>query len=159
MLRVMLRQCLPAVMALAIVGFASPSAKTATLGERHYLYVAEPGVRDYTELGGAGILVFDMDNGHAFVKRIETPASRETKPDNMKGICANASTRRLYFTTTKRLYCLDLLTEKTLWEKPLPQGCDRLAITPDGKTLYVPSLEKRHLECRRCAIGRCGHVN
>jgi sugar lactone lactonase YvrE len=117
-------------------------AENAAPGARHYLYVAEPGIRDYTELGGAGILVFDMDNGHAFVRRIETPASRETKPDNIKGICACAATKRLYFTTTKRLYCLDTLSERTLWEKPLPQGCDRLAITPDGKTLYVPSLER-----------------
>jgi DNA-binding beta-propeller fold protein YncE len=118
------------------------AAARANADERHFLYVAEPGVRDYVEWGGAGILVFDIDNGHSFVRRIETPASREAKPDNIKGVCANAATKRLYFTTTKRLYCLDLLTEQTLWEKPLPQGCDRLAVTPDGKTLYVPSLER-----------------
>src|SRR5262249_21724300 len=51
-------------------------------------------------------------------------------------------TKRLYFTTTTKLYCLDLVTEKTLWGKALPQGCDRMAITPDGKFLYVPSFEK-----------------
>src|SRR5437763_17150947 len=98
--------------------------------ERHFLYVVEPGIRNYLEFGGAGILVFDMDNGHAFVKRIETPASREAKPDNMKGICASAVSKRLYFTTTKKLYCLDLLSEQTLWEKALPQGCDRMSMTP-----------------------------
>jgi hypothetical protein len=117
-------------------------ADNVATGERHYLYVAEPGVRDYVQWGGAGILVFDIDRGHAFVRRIETPASREAKPDNIKGICANGAAGRLYFTTTRRLYCLDLLSERTLWEKLLPQGCDRLAITPDGKTLYVPSLER-----------------
>ena len=42
----------------------------------------------------------------------------------------------------KKLYCLDLVTEKTLWEKSLPQGCDRMSMTPDGKVLYVPSFEK-----------------
>src|SRR5207244_3538103 len=67
--------------------------------------------------------------------------SREAKT-NMKGVCANAATKWLYFTTTKKLYCLDLLSEKTLWEKELPQGCDRMSLTPDGKTLYVPSFEK-----------------
>jgi DNA-binding beta-propeller fold protein YncE len=128
-------------MTLGLVLLAGSLVQAAE-GERHYLYVAEPGVRDYVQWGGAGILVFDIDAGHSFVRRIETPASREAKPDNVKGICANAVTRRLYFTTTKRLYCLDLTSEKTLWEKPLPQGCDRLAITPDGKTLYVPSLER-----------------
>ena len=128
-----------AVAALAFIAAAAGSAESQ--GDRHFLYVAEPGIRDYVQWGGAGIVVFDMDNGHAFVKRIETPASREAKPLNMKGICACAATRRLYFTTTKKLYCLDLLSEKTLWERELPRGCDRMSITPDGKTLYVPSLE------------------
>ncbi len=119
----------------------APAADPAP-GVKRYLYVACPGIRNYLEFGGAGILVFDIDAGHKFVKRIETPASREAKPDNMKGICACAATRRLYFTTTKKLYCVDLLTEQTLWEKALPQGTDRMSITPDGKVLYVPSLER-----------------
>ncbi|MBI1830056.1 MAG: hypothetical protein HYR84_01235, partial [Planctomycetes bacterium] len=33
---------------------------------------------------------------------------------------------------------------KTLWEKALPEGCDRMSITPDGQTLYVPTMEKDH---------------
>jgi DNA-binding beta-propeller fold protein YncE len=110
--------------------------------EHRYLYVAAPGIRNYLEFGGAGILVFDMDKDHAFVKRIDTPESKAEKPDNMKGICACAATKRLYFTTPRKLYCVDLVTEKTLWEKELPQGCDRMSITPDGKFLYVPSFEK-----------------
>jgi DNA-binding beta-propeller fold protein YncE len=105
------------------------------------LYVAAPGIRNDLQYGGAGILIFDIDHGHKFVRRIETPASREAKPDNIKGVCANADTKKLYFTTTKKLYCMDLQTEQTLWEKALPGGCDRMAMTPDGKTLYVPSFE------------------
>ena len=110
--------------------------------ERHLLYVVAPGVRNDLEVGGAGVLVFDMDKNHAFVKRIQTPASQIQKPENIKGVCACAATRKLYFTTLTKLYCLDLVTEKTLWEKTLPDGCDRMSITPDGKTLYVPSYEK-----------------
>jgi DNA-binding beta-propeller fold protein YncE len=60
----------------------------------------------------------------------------------MKGICACAATKRLYFTTTKTLYCIDLTSDKTLWQNTLPQGCDRMSITPDGKSIYVPSFEK-----------------
>jgi hypothetical protein len=112
--------------------------------ERHFLYVVAPGIRNDLEVGGAGILVFDMDNGHKFVKRIDTPASKIEKPDNIKGVCACAATHRLYFTTLTKLYCLDLLTETTHWEKALPGGCDRMSITPDGKALYVPSLEGPH---------------
>jgi hypothetical protein len=120
------------------------STAAALAPERHLLYVAAPGIRDYLELGGAGILVFDVDRHHAFVKRIETPASRKTKPENIKGICASAVTGRLYFTTLTRLYCLDLRTDQTLWEKALPGGCDRMSLTPDGRQLFVPSLEGPH---------------
>ncbi len=135
-----------ALICLAIVPALAAPARAAepTRGERHYLYVAVPGIRDYLEFGGAGILAFDMDNNHAFVRRIETPASRKEKPENIKGICAHAGSKRLFFTTLTRTYCLDLITGKTLWEKELPGGCDRLSITPDGKSLYVPSLEKGH---------------
>lgn len=106
------------------------------------LYVVAPGIRNYLEFGGAGILVFDIDASHQFVRRIQTTASRLEKPENIKGVCANAVTRQLYFTTPTKLYCFDLLTEETRWEKALPQGCDRMSMTPDGKVLYVPSFEK-----------------
>ncbi len=76
------------------------------------------------------------------MKRIATPASAEEKPDNIKGVCACPATGRLYFTTTKKLYCLDLMTEKALWDVALPNATDRMSITPDGKILYVPSFEK-----------------
>jgi hypothetical protein len=123
--------------------WAAPAGAGDPAG-RHFLYVAAPGIRNYLEFGGAGVLVFDIDDGHKFVKRIETPASRREKPENIKGVCACAATRKLYFTTLTRLYCLDLVSEETLWEKALPGGCDRMAITPDGKWLYVPSLEGPH---------------
>jgi DNA-binding beta-propeller fold protein YncE len=126
---------------IGMLSSGSPAAEPAA-GERHYLYVAAPGVRDYLEFGGAGIVVFDIDDGHKFIKRIPTPESDAPKPANMKGICACAATKRLYFTTPAKLYCLDLVSEKTLWAKALPLGCDRMSITPDGKTLYVPSFEK-----------------
>jgi DNA-binding beta-propeller fold protein YncE len=118
----------------------APGAAQAQKAQRHFLYVAEPGIRDYVQFGGHGILVFDMDNGHKFVKRIPTPAALE-KAANMKGICASAVTRKLYISTPKKLYCLDLVTEKLVWEKAFKEGCDRMAMTPDGKLLYVPSFE------------------
>ncbi|HJZ92581.1 MAG TPA: hypothetical protein VKE40_17020 [Gemmataceae bacterium] len=128
--------------ALAILLLVPVAVVADGLPDGRYLYVAAPGIRDYLEFGGAGILVFEMDKDHGFVKRIETPHSKDAKPDNMKGVCASAATGRLYFTTPKKLYCLDLVTEQTLWEKALPQGCDRMSMTPDGKVLYVPSFEK-----------------
>jgi DNA-binding beta-propeller fold protein YncE len=144
---------LTAALAAAILAGADPASRAVEPGERHLLYVVTPGIRNYLEFGGAGILVFDRDNGHAFVKRIETPASRREKPENVKGVCASAATRRLYFSTLTRLYCVDLMTDKTLWEKALPGGCDRMAITPDGKQLYVPSLEGPHWNVVDAASG------
>jgi DNA-binding beta-propeller fold protein YncE len=121
---------------------ASCAAAEPVHADGRYLYVAAPGIRNYLEFGGAGLLVFDIDNDHKFVKRIPTTASREAKPANIKGVCASAATRKLHFTTPVKLYCVDLVSEKTLWEKALPQGCDRMSRTPDGKILYVPSFEK-----------------
>jgi len=127
---------------LLAVLFCFPSRAAAEEPLRRQLYVACPGIRDYLEFGGAGILVFDVDNGHKFVRRIATPASREAKPDNIKGVCACAATKRLYFTTRSKLYCLDLTSDKPLWETSPPNGTDRLSITPDGRIIYVPSFEK-----------------
>lgn len=131
--------------ALFLLVLCAPSGEAQNRSRvRRSLYVATPGIRAQLEFGGAGILVFDINNKHKFVRRIHTPASDVKKPENIKGICACAATRKLYFTTLTKLYCLDLITEKTLWEKALPGGCDRMSITPDGKILYVPSYEKNN---------------
>src|SRR6059058_240009 len=100
---------------------------TAAMPDGRYLYVVCPGIRDYLEFGGAGILAFDIDNGHKFVKRIVTDASKAEKPRNIKGVVANPATKKLHFTTPESLSCVDLVSEKTDWSKELPQGCDRLA--------------------------------
>jgi hypothetical protein len=131
------------VIAGAVSSWRSASAAQPNSIDRR-LYVTAPGIRNDLEFGGAGILVFDIDKRHTFVKRIETSASRESKPENIKGVCACAATQRLYFTTLKRLYCFDLAAESEIWDKALPGGCDRMSITPDGKKLYVPSLEGAH---------------
>src|SRR5207248_1994848 len=66
------------------------------------------------------------------------------QPLNIKGICASAATKRFYVTTTRTLTCFDLVTEKILWEKAYDKGCDRMSIAPDGKFIYVTSLENDH---------------
>ena len=109
---------------------------------KHYLYVASPGIRNYVEFGGVGILVFDIDAGYKFVKRIPTwdvPQGREA--ENVKGVVANAQTARIYLSTPKRVAAFDLLTEKKVWDKEFQGGCDRMALSPDGHTMYVPSFE------------------
>lgn len=112
---------------------------------RRFLYVAAPGIRNYLEYGGHGLLVFDIDGGHKFVKRIKTGGvDAKGKPINVKGICASAKTRLVHITTIRSMMCLDLVHEKLLWEREYEGGCDRMARSPDGKILYVPSFEKDH---------------
>jgi hypothetical protein len=119
---------------------------SASRGEDHrYLYVAAPGIRDYLEYGGHGLLVFDIDNGHKIVKRIKTSGvDAKGKPLNVKGICASAASGRVYISTTETMACYDLVTEKPVWEKAYEGGCDRMSISPDGKVIYLPSFEKDH---------------
>ena len=115
----------------------------AAESEKHFLYVAEPGIHNDLQYGGHGVLVFDMDDGHKFVRRIPFGGLDEKGvPWNVKGVCANAGTKRLYVSTTHTLSCIDLVTEKVLWEKPFEGGCDRMSLMPDGKEMYLPSLEK-----------------
>lgn len=133
---------------LGLATFLSPQltlTAQAAPGEKRLLYVAVPGVRNYLEYGGHGLLVFDIDDGHKFVKRIKTSGlDTQGKPLNVKGVCASAANGRIYITTTRTMTCLDLVTEKILWEHALPGGCDRMSISPDGKTIYCPSFEGPH---------------
>jgi DNA-binding beta-propeller fold protein YncE len=139
---------------LFFVGLIGNAAAADDPPLKRYLYVVTPGIRNYLEYGGAGILVFDIDNGHPFVRRIATPASREPLPDNIKGVCASAATRRLYFTTRSKLACVNLETDETLWEVSPPKGTDRMSLTPDGKLLYVPSFEQETWNVIDAATGK-----
>src|ERR1043166_4526379 len=100
---------------------------------------AAPGIRDYLEYGGHGVLVFDINAGHKFIKRLASGGLDEKGHAlNVKGICANARTQRLYVTTLRTLMCFDLVSGKLLWEKAYEGGCDRLALSPDGQVIYLP---------------------
>jgi hypothetical protein len=111
-------------------------------GVRHLLYVCVPGIRGDTKYGGVGILVYDIDHDHKFVRRIPLAALGDPKkPQPVKGVCASAVTGRLYFSTPHNLVCIDLLTDQQVWEKTPEYGCDRMSISPDGKQIYVPTFE------------------
>ena len=91
-------------LATAAAAVVLPVSKLSAAAERHLLYIAEPGIRNYVEYGGVGVLVYDIDQGYKFVRRIPTwtvPAGQE--PDNVKGVAASAKTGRLYVSTIKRL--------------------------------------------------------
>ena len=137
----MVRRLLLLAASVAALVVFSPATSSSN-GDRHFLYVAEPGIRNYVEYGGIGVIVYDMDNGHSFVRRIPTFAEVPgQEPENVKGVVASAKTSRLYVSTIKRVAAIDLKTDRLLWTKEYEGGADRLAISPDGKILYIPSLE------------------
>lgn len=110
---------------------------------KRYLYVAEPGIRNYLEYGGHGILVYDIDDNYKLVKRIPTGSFDDKgHPSNVKGVCVSLATQCIYVSTIKSLMCVSLQTEKLLWEKMYEAGCDRMAISPDGLTIFQSSFEK-----------------
>ena len=83
-----------------------------------------------------GISVYDIDNGHKFLRKIDIPDSGD-----YKGIAASAALGKLYVTSYKKdeLICLDLTTDAVLWRKnDLGKYADSMVLTPDGKTMYLP---------------------
>jgi len=147
----------PSAFVLLLAGMLLLSATTGYKPQtsvHHYLYVAVPGIRDYLGYGGHGLLVFDMDNNHQFVKRIETSGYHPNKkPSNVKGIAVSVPLNSVYISTLESLQRIDLTSGKIIWERTPEEGCDRMAISPDGKTMYLPSLENKYWYVVDCKTG------
>ena len=134
---------------LAVVSFTLLSltllSDCPAAGRQRLLYVASPGVRNYVEWGGHGVLVFAIDDGHRFLRRISLDGYGTDENGNVlnvKGVCASARTGRLYASTLRQLISVDLLSDQVLWQREFDKGCDRMSISPDGSVIYLPSLEK-----------------
>ena len=140
----------------AVICAAALTPRTDAQRTQRFIYAALPGVGGGNNLsyGGAGILVFDIDHGHKFVKRVPLqgappPPSADgagsgrgnNAQEAIKGIAAHAGTSRLFVSTSRRVAAYDLLSDKLIWEHSYDErGTDRVAISPDGKTLYAPVL-------------------
>src|SRR5689334_14150177 len=149
---------LPLITLLFVSAWRHPSHKAQSTDSpsitKHYLYVATPGIRDYLGYGGHGILVFDMNNNHRFVKRIKTQGLHPNgKPSNVKGVAVSIPLNSIYVSTLESLQRIDLTTDKKVWERKFEGGCDRMAISPDGLTMYLPSLENTFWNVVDCQTG------
>lgn len=113
--------------ALALAAGCAGATRLETHASQRLLYVAAE----------RAIHVYDIDANHVHERTLVLANARK-----MRGIVANAGTRRLYVTYKDKLVSIDLLTDEILWKKRLDSGADRLALTPDGRTLYVPSGSK-----------------
>lgn len=156
-IRIFLLSVCVAITTFTVAWYPAPpvagSVKMAPADGR-YLYVAVPGIRDYLGYGGHGLLVFDMNNGHKFVKRIPVKGlGPDGKPANVKGIAVSVPLNSIYISTLHAVQRIDLTTEKVLWEKTYVGGADRMAISPDGQLMYLPSLEKSFWNVVDCKTG------
>lgn len=121
---------------LSLLALALTPSFSADTPVKRFLYVSS---RDGAGgKGDKGIYVYDIDNGHKLVKFIALPQLGGTR-----GFCGNAAAGKVWIAhNNDKLLCLDLKTEKVLWENQYTKeegGCDRIGVTPDGKKLYVPS--------------------
>ncbi len=125
---------LTAALALSLLLPFLASAQSET---RRFLYMGTPdGAQQEGRADGAGILIFDVDNGHKLVRRIDIPIFEE----GLRGFAGSLENHSVYYSTTnRRLGAFDLETEKKLWEETYNAGCDRSSITMDGKKVYVPT--------------------
>jgi DNA-binding beta-propeller fold protein YncE len=87
----------------------------------------------------SGITVYDINDGHKLLRKIDVPDS-----GGYKGISASPQLGRLYVTSNREdeLIAIDLRTDAILWRKKYGKYADSSAITPDGKRLWLPFREE-----------------
>ncbi len=135
--------------ALVSIAFAAPAANAAQPEPlKRYFYAGVPdGAQDAITPHAPGIAVYDIDDGHKFVRFIPIPQFSppnakgvSARPMGLRGLCVSLVNHAAYYTSENGLLgAFDLETEKVLWEVNLPEGADRADITLDGKKLYVPT--------------------
>ena len=82
---------------LAMILLLAPAAFGQSETKR-YIYMSQPDGAQREGRSGAGILIFDIDNGHTFVRRIEIPVFKE----GLRGFTGALTTRSVFYSTTNR---------------------------------------------------------
>lgn len=119
-----------------ILSFLMTTVVLAQPQDGRYLYLSMPDGAQTEGRSGVGILIFDIDNNHEFVRRIEIPIFEE----GLRGFTGSLENKAVYYSTTNhRVGAFDLEKEEIIWENTYEQGADRSSITLDGKKLYVPT--------------------
>jgi DNA-binding beta-propeller fold protein YncE len=89
--------------------------------------------------------VYDVDHGFRLVERRTVPQAH-----SLRGVAVSPRTHRLYFSVGGNggtsghgsLVAYDLLQNRVLWTHPFATGTDSPALTPDGRTLFLPMGER-----------------
>src|SRR5919202_1035741 len=101
---------------------------------QHYEYVFPDG----------SMSVYDIDHGHTLVQQASLPTTA-----GVRGVAASPRTHMLYISYggdggslgNGSLLEYNLLTDQVVWAKTYNHGIDSMAISPDGKTIYMPDGE------------------
>src|SRR6476659_6298269 len=99
--------------------------------------------REYVFVDGS-IWVYDIDRAHRLVQQIPLPQAQ-----GVRGVGVGLPQHTLYVSYggdgglngTGSLLAFDLLRKRLLWTKSYNTGVDSFAITPDGRTIYMPTGE------------------
>jgi sugar lactone lactonase YvrE len=118
------------------------SAQTAAVtgsgaGVQHLEYVLQDGTTS----------VYDMDHEYKLLKTISLPQTKA----GVRGVMVAPSSHLMFITFggdgpangsgNGSVLAYDLVQEKVVWEVKLNTGIDSGAVSPDGKTLYIPTGE------------------
>jgi len=117
-------------------GFLRASALLAGGAVAQRLGPAAPIERRLYITNDVGISVYDIDRGHALIRRIDVLNSGD-----YKGIAASVPLGRLYLTSHRldELICVDLAGDQVVWRKSVGPYADSHWVTPDGRRIYVPT--------------------
>jgi DNA-binding beta-propeller fold protein YncE len=127
-------RCGLAALALALApASAAPAEEPASVvagppgasSSQTLLYVAEY----------SGVSIYDAGADYRYLRRIHL-----SRTSDYKGICGSTSLGRLYLSSNEgdRLVCVDLESEEMLWRMEYGRYPDSMAITPDGRRIYLP---------------------
>ncbi len=111
-------------------GGSSGSSTAAPESVQHYEYVFPPYEMD----------VYDLDHGFAQVESVPMPEAAA-----FRGVVASPATGQLFVSYGSfggpggQLSQYDLATNELVWSQTYDFGIDSMSLTPDGKTLYMPT--------------------
>ncbi|HLI06497.1 MAG TPA: hypothetical protein VKV40_08015 [Ktedonobacteraceae bacterium] len=119
-------------MPLLFPGFhnSARASQNIVTGSHHYFY----------DFPNGSMNVYDMDNNFALVQHVSIPTT------NVRGVVFDPHSGMLYFSDggnggsngTGGLIKYNLITQSVVYRQSYNFGVDSMAITPDGKTIFMP---------------------